>query len=124
MSNRQVELAPHPKTRGLTLLVDDETALLKAYGVERGPTKQRDMRRLTAVCREFETQVIAQGVGTPDERERLVVLGCDKRQGHLFSALGIFCPEVKFALRSLIGLVPLLSQPGRAPAASLAEGAN
>jgi hypothetical protein len=59
MSNRQVELAPHPKTRGLTLLVDDETALLKAYGVERGPTKQRDMRRLTAVCREFETQVIA-----------------------------------------------------------------
>jgi EAL domain-containing protein (putative c-di-GMP-specific phosphodiesterase class I) len=114
---------------GLTSLAKIKPEVVKldmslVRGVEKDPTKQKLVRSLTAVCKELEMQVIAEGVETSSERDRLVDLGCDHFQGYLFARPGIPFPEVKFDSRLFISLDPHHSQSGASPLQLLAKGAN
>jgi EAL domain-containing protein (putative c-di-GMP-specific phosphodiesterase class I)/CheY-like chemotaxis protein len=62
--------------------------------VHREPTKQKLVRSVTALCGEMQMQVIAEGVETAEERDRLVALGCDLLQGYLFARPGPAFPTV------------------------------
>jgi EAL domain-containing protein (putative c-di-GMP-specific phosphodiesterase class I) len=53
-------------------------------GVDRDPIKRKLVGSVTALCRELEILVVAEGVEQPEERDLLTELGCDLLQGYLF----------------------------------------
>jgi EAL domain-containing protein (putative c-di-GMP-specific phosphodiesterase class I) len=53
--------------------------------IDKKPTKQRLVASMVVLCRELNIMLIAEGVETPAERDRLVDLGCDYFQGYLFA---------------------------------------
>ncbi len=64
--------------------------------LDRAPTKQRLIRSLMEVCRDFGMQVVAEGIETGAERDALLDLGCDLLQGYLFARPDRPFPEPKF----------------------------
>jgi EAL domain-containing protein (putative c-di-GMP-specific phosphodiesterase class I) len=75
---------------GLTSFAQLEPEVVKfdmslVRGIERSPVRQRLVKAMTAVFREMQTLVVAEGVETPAERDTLVELGCDLLQGYLFA---------------------------------------
>jgi EAL domain-containing protein (putative c-di-GMP-specific phosphodiesterase class I) len=52
------------------------------------PTKQRLVQSLTALCRDLNIHLVAEGVETALERDMLVSLGCELFQGYLFGKPG------------------------------------
>jgi EAL domain-containing protein (putative c-di-GMP-specific phosphodiesterase class I) len=54
-------------------------------GIHRSPTKQKLFRSLAGLCRELNTEIIAEGVEVAEERDCLSELGADLFQGYLFA---------------------------------------
>jgi EAL domain-containing protein (putative c-di-GMP-specific phosphodiesterase class I) len=54
-------------------------------GIDTTPTKRKMVHALSALCRELDTPLIAEGVETEAERDRLIELGADLFQGYLFA---------------------------------------
>lgn len=52
-------------------------------GLDREPVKQKLVRSFAQVCHELGTQVVAEGIETPEERDAATALGCDLIQGFL-----------------------------------------
>jgi EAL domain-containing protein (putative c-di-GMP-specific phosphodiesterase class I) len=57
-------------------------------GIHRSPTKQKLFRSFAGVCRELNTEIIAEGVELAEERDCLNDLGGDLYQGYLFARPG------------------------------------
>jgi EAL domain-containing protein (putative c-di-GMP-specific phosphodiesterase class I) len=57
-------------------------------GIHRSPTKQKLFRSFAGVCRELNTEIIAEGVEVAEERDCLNELGGDLYQGYLFARPG------------------------------------
>jgi EAL domain-containing protein (putative c-di-GMP-specific phosphodiesterase class I)/ActR/RegA family two-component response regulator len=53
--------------------------------LDQDPTKERVVGAMLALCRQLGMQVVAEGVETAGERDKLVALGCDLLQGYLFA---------------------------------------
>jgi EAL domain-containing protein (putative c-di-GMP-specific phosphodiesterase class I)/ActR/RegA family two-component response regulator len=64
--------------------------------LDRAPTKQRLIRSLMEVCRDFGMQVVAEGIETGAERDALLELGCNLLQGYLFARPNRPFPEPQF----------------------------
>jgi EAL domain-containing protein (putative c-di-GMP-specific phosphodiesterase class I) len=54
-------------------------------GIDTSPVKQKLVSSMTRLCKDMALSVVVEGVETPGERDRLVDLGCDLLQGHLFA---------------------------------------
>jgi EAL domain-containing protein (putative c-di-GMP-specific phosphodiesterase class I) len=57
-------------------------------GIHQSPMKQKLFRSLAAVCRELDTEIIAEGVEVAEERDCLSTLGGNLYQGYLFARPG------------------------------------
>jgi EAL domain-containing protein (putative c-di-GMP-specific phosphodiesterase class I)/CheY-like chemotaxis protein len=57
-------------------------------GIHQSPTKQKLFKSFAGVCRELNTEIIAEGVELPEERDCLNELGGDLYQGYLFARPG------------------------------------
>jgi EAL domain-containing protein (putative c-di-GMP-specific phosphodiesterase class I) len=57
-------------------------------GIHQSPTKQRLFRTFADLCREMNTELIAEGVEVAEERDCLNELGGDLYQGYLFARPG------------------------------------
>jgi len=64
--------------------------------LDRARTKQRLVRSLLEVCRDFGMQVVAEGIEAVAEREALLDLGCGLLQGYLFARPDRPFPEPQF----------------------------
>jgi EAL domain-containing protein (putative c-di-GMP-specific phosphodiesterase class I)/CheY-like chemotaxis protein len=56
--------------------------------IDRNHTKEALVRSMASVCKELGMMVVAEGVETPQECDRLVALGCDFLQGYLLAKPG------------------------------------
>jgi EAL domain-containing protein (putative c-di-GMP-specific phosphodiesterase class I)/ActR/RegA family two-component response regulator len=56
--------------------------------IHQSPTKQKIFRSFTALCRDLETDLVAEGVENAEERDCLTSLGGDLYQGYLFCRPG------------------------------------
>jgi EAL domain-containing protein (putative c-di-GMP-specific phosphodiesterase class I) len=65
-------------------------------GLDTQPAKRRLLGSMTALFRDWNIVVVAEGVETPAERDALTSLGCDVLQGYLFARPGRGFPEAKF----------------------------
>jgi PAS domain S-box-containing protein len=54
-------------------------------GIHHSPIKQKLFRSFATLCREIKTEIIAEGVEVPEERDCLSELGGDLLQGNLFA---------------------------------------
>jgi EAL domain-containing protein (putative c-di-GMP-specific phosphodiesterase class I) len=57
-------------------------------GIHQSPIKQKLFRSLAAVCRELDTEIVAEGVEVTEERDCLSTLGGNLYQGYLFARPG------------------------------------
>jgi EAL domain-containing protein (putative c-di-GMP-specific phosphodiesterase class I) len=57
-------------------------------GIHLSPTKQKLFRSFAGLCRDLNTEIIAEGVEVPEERDCLNALGGDLYQGYLFARPG------------------------------------
>ena len=57
-------------------------------GIHESPIKQKLFRSFATVCRELNTEIIAEGVEVAEERDCLSALGGDLYQGYLFARPG------------------------------------
>ncbi|HXI40157.1 MAG TPA: EAL domain-containing response regulator, partial [Bryobacteraceae bacterium] len=57
-------------------------------GIHKSPTKQKIFGSFATLCRETNTEIIAEGVELPEERDCLSHLGGDLYQGYLFARPG------------------------------------
>jgi len=64
--------------------------------VHKVPTKQRLIRSFCEICADVGIALIAEGVETVEERDKLLELGCDLFQGYLFARPGLPFVEPKF----------------------------
>ena len=55
------------------------------YVVQSSPAKQKLVASMTHLCKEMSLGVVVEGVETAADRDRLIDLGCDLLQGHLFA---------------------------------------
>jgi EAL domain-containing protein (putative c-di-GMP-specific phosphodiesterase class I)/ActR/RegA family two-component response regulator len=60
------------------------------------PTKRKLVESMTTLCRELGMQVIAEGVENSEERDALLLSGCDLLQGYLFAKPGAPFPRASF----------------------------
>jgi EAL domain-containing protein (putative c-di-GMP-specific phosphodiesterase class I)/CheY-like chemotaxis protein len=86
---------------GLTSFTQLEPEVVKldmalVRGVDTLETKQRVIRSMVSLCAEMGIAVVAEGVETPSERDRLVELGCDLMQGYLFAKPAPGFPEPRW----------------------------
>jgi len=65
-------------------------------GVDRDPVKRKLVATLAALCRDLSMRVISEGVETPEERDTLLELGCNRMQGYYFAKPGPAYPDVTF----------------------------
>jgi EAL domain-containing protein (putative c-di-GMP-specific phosphodiesterase class I) len=93
---------------GLTSFATLEPELVKldmslVRDVDKNPMKGKLVRSMTALCKDLGMLVVAEGVETIEERDRLVELGCDLLQGYLLGrparALPAFVWPAASALR-------------------------
>jgi EAL domain-containing protein (putative c-di-GMP-specific phosphodiesterase class I) len=64
-------------------------------GIHLSPTKQKLFRSFAALCRDLNTEIIAEGVEVAEERDCLTQLGGDLYQGYLFAPPGRGFPTPK-----------------------------
>jgi len=64
--------------------------------VDKSTTKSRVIRSMTELSKGMGIEVVAEGVETPAERDRLIELGCDFLQGYLFAKPGEGFPRVRW----------------------------
>lgn len=57
-------------------------------GIHESPTKQKLFRSFTTLCRDLNTEIIAEGVEVAEERDCLSELGGELYQGYLFARPG------------------------------------
>jgi EAL domain-containing protein (putative c-di-GMP-specific phosphodiesterase class I) len=57
-------------------------------GIHQSPVKQKLFRSLATVCRELDTEIVAEGVEVAEERDCLSTLGGNLYQGYLFARPG------------------------------------
>ena len=57
-------------------------------GIHQSPVKQKLFRSFTALCRDIDTEIVAEGVELAEERDCLKDLGGDLFQGYLFARPG------------------------------------
>jgi EAL domain-containing protein (putative c-di-GMP-specific phosphodiesterase class I) len=57
-------------------------------GIHQSPIKQKLFRSLVRVCRELDTEIVAEGVEVAEERDCLSTLGGNLYQGYLFARPG------------------------------------
>jgi EAL domain-containing protein (putative c-di-GMP-specific phosphodiesterase class I)/CheY-like chemotaxis protein len=57
-------------------------------GIHQSSVKQKLFRSFTALCRDMDTEIVAEGVELPEERDCLAELGGDLFQGYLFARPG------------------------------------
>ncbi|HEX3852795.1 MAG TPA: EAL domain-containing protein [Polyangiaceae bacterium] len=62
--------------------------------VHQSATKSRVVRSMTELSKGMGIEVVAEGVETADERDKLIELGCDLLQGYLFAKPGKPFPKV------------------------------
>ena len=62
-------------------------------GIHQSPMKQKLFRSFTTLCRDLNTQIIAEGVEVAEERDCLNSLGGDLYQGYLFARPGRGFPD-------------------------------
>jgi EAL domain-containing protein (putative c-di-GMP-specific phosphodiesterase class I) len=65
-------------------------------GIHQSTTKQKLFRSFASLCRELDTEIIAEGVEVTEERECLTDLGGDLFQGYLFARPGRGFPQAVF----------------------------
>lgn len=65
-------------------------------GIDESPVKQKLFRSFATVCRDLKTELIAEGVETPEERDCLTAMGGDLYQGYLFARPGRGFPSPVF----------------------------
>lgn len=65
-------------------------------GLEADPVKRRIVASMAALCREMGTEVVAEGVETPAERDAVAAAGCTLQQGFLFARPDRPFPEVRW----------------------------
>jgi EAL domain-containing protein (putative c-di-GMP-specific phosphodiesterase class I) len=65
-------------------------------GIHQSTTKQKLFRSFASLCRELDTEIIAEGVEVAEERECLTDLGGDLFQGYLFARPGRGFPQAVF----------------------------
>jgi EAL domain-containing protein (putative c-di-GMP-specific phosphodiesterase class I) len=65
-------------------------------GIHQSPTKQKLFRSFASLCREINTEIIAEGVEVADELSCLNDLGGDLYQGYLFARPGRGLPNPVF----------------------------
>ncbi|MCI0750042.1 MAG: EAL domain-containing protein [Nevskiales bacterium] len=75
---------------GLTSFAHLEPDVVKldmslVQNAHRHSTKRKLIGSMTALCREMDMRVVAEGVETPEERDALIECGCDLLQGYLFA---------------------------------------
>lgn len=63
-------------------------------GVDADPVRQKLVGTMTRVCNEMGLLVVAEGIETEAERDKLIELGCDLLQGYLFAKPGPPFPGV------------------------------
>lgn len=78
---------------GLTSFAQLEPEIVKidmslVRDIDKSPTKQKLVRSLVMLCKEMGMLVVAEGVETLAERDKLVELQCDLLQGYLFAKPG------------------------------------
>ncbi|HVZ72939.1 MAG TPA: EAL domain-containing protein [Polyangia bacterium] len=64
-------------------------------GIHDSPTRQKLFRSVASVCREMNTEIVAEGVEVAEERDCLTELGGDLYQGYLFARPGRGLPTPK-----------------------------
>lgn len=84
---------------GLNTFVSLEPELCKldpslVRGAHESEPKQKIIGSLCSLCHEMGSQVIAEGVESPEERDTLRELGCDFLQGNLYAEAGPAFPEI------------------------------
>ena len=82
---------------GLTSVTLLEPAIVKVdmslvRGIDRDPKRQSVLRSIVGLCNELKILIVAEGVETAAERDKLVQLGCDLLQGYLFARPGRVFP--------------------------------
>jgi EAL domain-containing protein (putative c-di-GMP-specific phosphodiesterase class I) len=65
-------------------------------GIHHSKTKQKLFRSFAGLCRDLDTEIIAEGVEVAEERDCLTDLGGDLFQGYLFARPGRGFPEAVF----------------------------
>jgi len=65
-------------------------------GIHQSKTKQKLFHSFASLCRELDTEIIAEGVEVAEERDCLADLGGDLFQGYLFARPGRGFPEVAY----------------------------
>jgi EAL domain-containing protein (putative c-di-GMP-specific phosphodiesterase class I) len=62
--------------------------------VDTDPIKQTIVRTMIALCRELDTEIVAEGVENAAQRDTLRGLGCELLQGYLFARPGSAFPTI------------------------------
>jgi len=65
-------------------------------GIHQSPTKQKLFRSFASLCQELNTELIAEGVESAEERDCLNALGGDLYQGYLFARPGRGFPSPRY----------------------------
>jgi EAL domain-containing protein (putative c-di-GMP-specific phosphodiesterase class I) len=86
---------------GLTSFVALEPELVKldmalVRGIHENSMKQALVRAVTLLCRELGLEVVAEGVETAEERDTVILCGCNLLQGFLFARPGPAFPTVSW----------------------------
>lgn len=64
--------------------------------VDKSTVKQKLVKSLASLCGDMGLHVIAEGVETPEERDKVIELGCDLLQGFLFARPGPGFADVRW----------------------------
>jgi EAL domain-containing protein (putative c-di-GMP-specific phosphodiesterase class I) len=83
---------------GLTSFAQLEPEVVKVdmslvRGIDGSPMKQKLVRSIISLCTELDIQLVAEGIETAGERDKLISLGGDLCQGYLFARPGRGYPE-------------------------------
>ena len=64
--------------------------------IDKSPVRQKLVKKMTALCKDMGTTIIAEGIETDGERDVVVALGCRFLQGYRFARPGAPFPVPKF----------------------------
>lgn len=64
--------------------------------IDKSPVRQKLVQKMTALCTDMGTSIIAEGIETDGERDVVVSLGCRFLQGYRFARPGSPFPEPRF----------------------------
>jgi EAL domain-containing protein (putative c-di-GMP-specific phosphodiesterase class I) len=64
--------------------------------IDKSPVRQKLVQKMTALCKDMGTTIIAEGIETDGERDVVVSLGCRFLQGYRFARPGAPFPAPNF----------------------------